>query len=211
MLSLDRVSKRYGRRLILDRVEHDFGTGLTLLVGPSGAGKSTLLRLLATAERPSCGTIGWDGTPLPQARTALRRTLGYAPQAVELPDDLTAREFAMHIAALKGLELNAADRQFLQITDAIGLHADVSNRIATFSGGMRRRLIFAQALLGNPRLLVLDEPTAELDRETAARVDALILERARDAVVVMTTHAGDALAGKVRAVLRVDDRRVLPA
>ena len=211
MLSLDRVSKRYGRKLVLDRVEHDFGPGLTLLVGPSGAGKSTLLRLLATAERPSWGTIGWDGIVLPKARATMRQALGYAPQAVDLPEDLTAREFAMHIAALKGLELKAADKQFLSITDAIGLHADVNNRIATFSGGMRRRLIFAQALLGAPKLLILDEPTAELDGETARRVGDLILERAREAIVIMTTHLSGAFAPKVRAVLRVDDRRVLPA
>lgn len=211
MLGLDRVSKRYGRKLILDRVEHDFAPGLTLLVGPSGAGKSTLLRLLATAERPSWGTITWQGEKLPRARAALRRVLGYAPQAVDLPEDLTAREFAMHVAALKGLELQAADRQFLSITDAIGLHADVNNRIATFSGGMRRRLIFAQALLGSPGLLILDEPTAELDRETACRVGDLIRERARDAIVILTTHLSDTFAPKVRAVLRVKDRKVVPA
>lgn len=211
MLRLDRVSKRYGRKLILDRVEHDFEPGLTLLVGPSGAGKSTLLRLLATAERPSCGRMSWDGAPLPGARQALRQTLGYAPQAVDLPEDLTAREFAMHIAALKGLDTSTADQQFLAITDAIGLHADANNRISTFSGGMRRRLIFAQALLGNPRLLALDEPTAELDRETGGRVAALVLERARDAIVIMTTHLGDELAPQARAVLRVQDRKVAAA
>ena len=211
MLHLDRVSKRYGRKLVLDRVEQAFAPGLTLLVGPSGAGKSTLLRLIATAERPSAGRISWEGAPLPAARGELRRTLGYAPQAVDLPEDLTAREFAMHIAALKGLELRAADAQFLSITDAIGLHADVNNRIATFSGGMRRRLIFAQALLGSPRLLAFDEPTAELDSETAARVSALILERARDAVVIMTTHLSDMLAPRASATLRIEDGVVSPA
>ena len=211
MLRLDRVSKRYGRKLVLDRVEQDFIRGLTLLTGPSGAGKSTLLRLLATAEKPSAGAMCWEGEPLPGARKALRRTLGYAPQAVDLPEDLTAREFAMHIAALKGLQLKAADAQFLAITDAIGLHADANNRIATFSGGMRRRLVFAQALLGSPALLALDEPTAELDRETAERVSALILERARDAIVIMTTHLSDALAPHARAVLRVEDGRVRAA
>jgi ABC-type multidrug transport system ATPase subunit len=153
----------------------------------------------------------WANAPLPRAAKALRRTLGYAPQAVDLPEDLTAREFAMHIAALKELDLAAADKQFLSITDAIGLHADVNNRIATFSGGMRRRLIFAQALLGTPKLLALDEPTAELDRDTAERVGALILERARDATVIMTTHLSDILAPQARAVLRVNDRKVEPA
>ena len=211
MLRLDRVSKRYARKLILDRVEQNFETGLTLLTGPSGAGKSTLLRLLATAERPSGGAMSWEDRPLPGATKALRATLGYAPQTVELPEDLTAREFAMHVAALKGLNPKSADRQFLAITDEIGLHADVNNRIATFSGGMRRRLIFAQAMLGEARLLVLDEPTAELDRETAERVGALIRDRARTAIVIMTTHLGDTLAPHARAVLRVFDGKVATA
>ena len=211
MLELEGVTRRYGRKVVLDGISAIFPVGLTLLVGPSGAGKSTLLRLLATAERPNRGRMSWAGEPVPAARKALRRELGYAPQAVDLPEDLTAREFALHIAALKGLELSAADRQFLSITQAIGLHADVNNRIATFSGGMRRRLIFAQALLGAPRLLALDEPTAELDGETARRVGALIVDRARSAVVVMTTHLSDELAPDAAAVLRVEAGRVAAA
>lgn len=211
MLELEGVTKRYGRKVVLDGISAAFPTGLTLLVGPSGAGKSTLLRLLATAEKPNRGRISWDGTALPTARKPLRQCLGYAPQAVDLPEDLTAREFALHIAALKGLDLSAADKQFLAITDAIGLHADVNNRIATFSGGMRRRLIFAQALLGAPKLLALDEPTAELDHETARRVGALIVEQAKDAIVVMTTHLADELTPSATAVLRVEAGRVVAA
>lgn len=208
MLTLDAVAKTYGRKRVLVDVTHAFAPGLTLLTGPSGAGKSTLLRLLATAEKPSAGRMTWDGTPLPGARKALRRTLGYAPQAVDLPDDLTAREFAMHMAALKGLELRAADRQFAAITDRIGLHADINNRIATFSGGMRRRLVFAQAMLGTPRLIALDEPTAELDPDTAARVNAMIVERAQAAILVMTTHLVDVIAPHAAVMLRVEDGRV---
>ena len=207
-LSISQVSKVYGRRRVLDGVDAEFPVGLTLLTGPSGAGKSTLLRLIATAEKPSSGQVIWEGTPLPSSRQALRHALGYAPQAVELPDDLTAREFALHMASLKGLDLSAADHQFSAITDAIGLHADINNRIATYSGGMRRRLIFAQALLGSPRLLALDEPTAELDIDTARRVGALLLERAKTATVVMTTHLADELAGDAVAVLRVEAGRV---
>lgn len=204
ILTLDDIAKSYGRKTVLDGVSATIAIGLTLLTGPSGAGKSTLLRLLATAERPSRGSIRWKGEALPAARRSLRRALGYAPQAVDLPDDLTAREFALHIAALKGLDLTAADRQFAAITDAVGLHADINNRIATFSGGMRRRLIFAQALLGAPELIILDEPTAELDRDTAANVGALIAERSKQAAVVMTTHLADDLRGDATAVLRVE-------
>lgn len=207
-LILEGVAKRYRRKTVLTDVTHRFRPGLTLLTGPSGAGKSTLLRLVATAERASAGTIAWDGGQLPSARRALRATLGYAPQAVDLPEDLTAREFAMHIAALKGLNLAAADCQFGAITERIGLHADINNRISTFSGGMRRRLIFAQAMLGLPRLLALDEPTAELDRDTAGRLGELILERAAGAIVIMTTHLADDLAPRAGDVLRVEDGRV---
>jgi ABC-2 type transport system ATP-binding protein len=208
-LELKGVGKAYGRKRVLQDISLTFEPGLTLLVGPSGAGKSTLLRLLATAERPNKGSILFDGR---DARGALRRTLGYAPQAVDLPEDLTAREFAMHIAALKGLNLGQADKQFGAITDAIGLHADINNRIASFSGGMRRRLVFAQALLGEPLVLALDEPTAELDGETARKLSALIVERAcAGAIVVMTTHLADELAPHARAVLRVDNGAVVPA
>lgn len=208
-LELKGVGKAYGRKRVLQDVSLTFEPGLTLLVGPSGAGKSTLLRLLATAERPNKGAITWNGR---SDRGALRKTLGYAPQEVDLPEDLTAREFAMHIAALKGLSLGQADNQFGAITDAIGLHADINNRIASFSGGMRRRLIFAQALLGEPRLLALDEPTAELDGETARKLGALIVERARaGAIVVVTTHLADELAPHARAVLRVENGAVAPS
>ena len=208
-LELSGVGKAYGRKRVLHNISLTFEAGLTLLVGQSGAGKSTLLRLIATAERPNQGAIRWNGR---QQRGALRKVLGYAPQAVDLPEDLTAREFAMHLAALKGLNLGQADTQFGAITDAIGLHADINHRIASYSGGMRRRLIFAQALLGEPQVLALDEPTAELDFETAQKLSALILERARaGAIVVMTTHLSDELAPHARAVLRVESGAVTPA
>jgi ABC-type multidrug transport system ATPase subunit len=207
-LELKSVTKSYGGKHVLADVSLSFAPGLTLLTGPSGAGKSTLLRLIATAERPNRGAIAWDGR---SGYSAVRRTLGYAPQAVDLPEDLTAREFALHIAALKGLNQFQADKQFGAITDAIGLHADINNRIASFSGGMRRRLIFAQAMLGAPQLLALDEPTAELDAETARKLSALILERAREAVVIMTTHLADELAPHAAQTLRVDAGKVLAA
>lgn len=175
-LSLSDISKNYGRRYVLRNVDAEFPIGLTLLVGPSGSGKSTLLRLIATAEKPSTGLIAWNGEPLPAARRKLRETLGYAPQAVELPDDLTAREFADHIAALKGLDAKSAGRQFAAVADVLGIHSDNDRLIGAFSGGMRRRLIFAQALLGEPGLLAIDEPTAELDADSAALVSSLILE-----------------------------------
>lgn len=204
-LQLQAVSKSYGKKSVLRDVSYHFCSGLTLLTGPSGAGKSTLLRLCATAEKPDRGSLLWQGLTGAACTRALRRTLGYAPQAVDLPDDLTAREFVRHMAALKRLDLAAADMQFARIASDIGLHADIDRRIGAFSGGMRRRLIFAQSLLGAPTLVALDEPTAELDRETAAQVVSLILETARTATVIMTTHLADQLADQAAARLDVRD------
>ena len=209
-LRLETVTRRYGKKLVLAGVTHVFPRGLTLLTGPSGAGKSTLLRLIATAEKPTSGKIFWEGRPLPGARSGLRRALGYAPQAVELPQELTAREFGLHMAALKGLSAGQADAQFRLLLEAVGLGADANGRIATFSGGMRRRLIFAQALLGAPRLIALDEPTAELDTESRQRIGALIARAAETAVVIMTTHLSEGVAEAAAAVLRVEAGRLSP-
>lgn len=208
-LRLENVSRRYGRKPVLEDVSHSFPRGLTLLTGPSGAGKSTLLRLCATAEKPTSGALFWEGKALPGGRTRLRRALGYAPQAVDLPEDLTAREFGLHMAALKGLNAGEADAQFRMLLDALNLGADANGRISTFSGGMRRRLVFAQALLGAPRLLALDEPTAELDAESRERVGALISRAAQTAVVIMTSHLTDRISGGM-AVLRVEGGRLTP-
>jgi len=205
MLELTNVTKRYGRKTVLKPTTCRFEPGLTLLTGPSGGGKSTLLRLMASAEAPSGGTVAWNALPGKRGRRALRQELGYAPQAVSLPDDLTAREFALHIAALKGLELKPADQQFAAISEAIGIYADINNRIATFSGGMRRRLVFAQALLGTPRLLILDEPTSELDPETGRRVMATLMERTQEAVIVMTSHLVEDAAVHARGILRMEN------
>lgn len=208
-LRLENVSKRYGHKQVLEDVSHTFARGLTLLTGPSGAGKSTLLRLCATAEKPSGGTLFWDGSALPAARGRLRSSAGYAPQAVDLPEDLTAREFGLHMAALKGLNVPDAEAQFRMLLDALNLSGDANGRISTFSGGMRRRLVFAQALLGSPRLLALDEPTAELDAESRARVGVLISRAAQTAVVIMTSHLTDSISGGM-AVLRVEGGRLAP-
>jgi ABC-2 type transport system ATP-binding protein len=210
-IHLDQIAKSYGRRRVFGDVGVSLSTGLTLLTGPSGNGKSTLLRLIATAERPSAGSISWNGEKLPRGRRALRRALGYAPQSVDLPEDLTGREFALHMAALKGLDRTSSNAQFAAITARIGLRDAIDDRIASYSGGMHRRLIFAQALLGAPELVALDEPTAELDDVAARHVSELVLDQALTAIVVVTTHLADLLLPHATTVLRVEGGTVRAA
>jgi len=207
MLELRDLSKSYGKKRVLDNLNHKFSPGLNLLIGPSGAGKSTLLRLCATVEKPSKGELLWDGTPLNKIRRKLRAQLGYAPQIVDLPTDLTAIEFLSHIAALKGLG-KGAKTQAREILKQLGLAGDADQRIMAWSGGMRRRLILAQALLGTPKLLALDEPTAELDSETAGRVAEMISEAAKNATVLLTTHLTDHFQTHGATTLRVADGKL---
>lgn len=204
-LAIETLGKSFRRKAVLANVTAQFPVGLTLLTGPSGAGKSTLLRILATADTPSRGRVLWHDVPLPAARKALRKVLGYCPQAVDLPEDLTGREFGMHVSALKGLERKAAEAQFAAITERLDLYKDIDNPILSFSGGMRRRLIVAQSLLGEPQLLAMDEPTAELDAESIDRIHELVLERARSAVVIMTTHMAEQLSPLAAQNLRIAD------
>ncbi|MEO0420705.1 MAG: ATP-binding cassette domain-containing protein [Pseudomonadota bacterium] len=207
-LELDGISQRYGKQIVFEGIHQTFDAGVHLLSGPSGVGKSTLLRVCATAEKAAGGVLRWNGSPLPRGRKALRRVLGYAPQSVDLPLDLTALEFLTHLAALKGL--SRASAQCTGLLQQLGLGADADKRIVAYSGGMRRRLLLAQAFLGSPALLVLDEPTAELDAETAGQVASLVSERAEQAVVLLTTHLRAHFDGVPLAAYLVAERTLRP-
>ena len=193
-LRLDHVSKTYGKNTVIRSYSADFGTGVHVLTGPSGAGKTTLLKLCATAEPFSDGALFWDDVDITKSPQPFRRTLGYAPQVVAYPEDLTGLEFLTHIGALKGLSPKESEEQGQSLMQRVGLLDARDVRISAYSGGMRRRLGLVQALLGSPTCLILDEPTSELDKDTAAHVNALIFEQANRCVVLMTTHLEDHLA-----------------
>ena len=188
MLELKSVSKAYGKKAVLSDISRSFTQGVSVMTGRSGAGKSTLLRLCATAEKPSSGDVLWQGQSIVKKPRPLRSVLGYAPQRIDFPEDISAIDFLLHMAALKNIRRKAGRAQAQALLDRLGLGRDSESRIQTFSGGMRRRLGLAQAFLGTPQCLALDEPTAELDPETARIVHELIFEMAETAVVIMTTH-----------------------
>jgi ABC-type multidrug transport system ATPase subunit len=173
----------------LDRVDLTIGRGLFGLLGPNGAGKSTLMRTIAALQEPDEGTITLDGLDVLTAPQELRRRLGYLPQDFGVYPGVSALLLLDHIAVLKGIQDKKARReQVLALLELTHLH-DVRNKaVSTFSGGMKQRFGIAQALLGAPSLIIVDEPTAGLDPEERSRFHNLLSEIGENAVVLLSTH-----------------------
>ena len=206
MLSLENVSKHYKKAVIFEDLNTVFDVGVHLVLGESGAGKSTLLRLCATQEKASSGEITWNGKSLTKNLRAYRQILGYAPQKIDFPEDLTGLDFMVHMGALKGISYKETKAQSTTLLSRLGVGDAANKPIAAWSGGMCRRLGLAQAFLGKPQCLVIDEPTAELDSVTAASVNELIFESAQDCVVIMTTHLEHALSDYRYKTLTIEKR-----
>ena len=211
MIRLSDVGRKYGHTWALSGVDVDLSTGVVGLLGPNGAGKTTLLRLLATALAPTRGQISvFDFDPqIPEQRTAIRRRLGYLPQEVGYPRGFTAFAFVDYVAVLKEWTQPAARHaEVRRVLDLVGLSSIATKRIRALSGGQRRRLALAQALLGTPELLVLDEPTTGVDPEQRAALRAVLAEAARTSVVVLATHQTEDVAALCERVLVLDGGQV---
>lgn len=202
-LLIDSVSKRYERnRWALHEVSLRQETGVLGLVGPNGAGKTTLLRLLATLLMPTEGTITWEGQDILRQPYALRRVLGYVPQDFGVYPQLTAREFLTYIGELKGLSGPLLRRRVTAVLESVHLTQDANRRLKRFSGGMIRRVGIAQALLNEPRLLVLDEPTVGLDPAERVHFREILASFQGERLVVFSTHIiGDIEATATHLVL----------
>lgn len=207
-ITLTDVSKRYRRGAhALTRVNLTVPGGLFGLLGSNGAGKTTLLRIITGLLRPTAGTVRVGGHDLATSagRAAVRRQLGYLPQDAGVYPDLTAREFLDYIALLKEID-RAADRrrQVGALLELVNLTGDADRRLRGFSGGMRRRVGIAQALIGDPRLLIVDEPTAGLDPAERVRFRTLIAQLAGDRTVLLSTHIVPDIAHTARQVAVLD-------
>ncbi|PDP86983.1 ABC transporter ATP-binding protein [Glycomyces fuscus] len=189
MLDLTDVTKVYrGGRRAVDGVTLSLRPGVLGLLGPNGAGKSTLMRIIATAARPTRGRVVFEGADVTARPHTLRRTLGYLPQDFGFYPNLTAREFLSYLAAAKGVGARAARDRIGELLELVALDGAADRRLGTYSGGMVRRVGIAQALLNDPRVIVMDEPTVGLDPEERSRFHSLLSELAADRVVVLSTH-----------------------
>ncbi|HIS39794.1 MAG TPA: ABC transporter ATP-binding protein [Candidatus Aphodovivens avistercoris] len=187
-LTFDRITKEYGNKIAVDRVSTKLGPGVHGLLGANGAGKTTLMRMACGVLRPTSGEVLYDGTPIDRMGGDYRAILGYLPQDFGYYPEFTALDFMEYMAALKGLGRREARERSLELLSAVGLSGEERRRIRTFSGGMKQRLGIAQAVLNDPEVLVLDEPTAGLDPKERVRFRNLIAGFARDKAVLLSTH-----------------------
>jgi ABC-2 type transport system ATP-binding protein len=188
-LELTSVTKTYrGGRQAVAGVSMRIGPGVLGLLGPNGAGKSSLMRVLATITRPTDGRITWDGTDIVARPDGLRRRLGYLPQDFGVYPNLTAREFLGYLAAVKGLSARTANSRVAELLELVNLTEAGRRPLGRYSGGMRQRVGIAQALLNDPAVLIVDEPTVGLDPEERLRFRNLLGALAADRIVILSTH-----------------------
>jgi ABC-2 type transport system ATP-binding protein len=211
-VTLSGVGKSYGRTTALSDVTIDLGPGITGLLGPNGAGKTTILRILATAlgaDRGAVRVLGQDPRS-PSGRTTVRRRLGYVPQETGFPRGFTTFSFLDYMAILKEwADADARHEEVRRVLELVDLTGVAPKRVAAISGGQRRRLVLAQALLGRPDLLVLDEPTAGLDPAQRGRLRDVLGQAGESATVVISTHQTEDVAALCERVIVLDGGQVL--
>lgn len=199
-LSIDRLTKQYGKKIAVDCVSASFQPGLYGLLGANGAGKTTLMRMLCAVLESTSGEVLLDKREVTAMGADYRNILGYLPQEFGYYPSYTAVDFLLYIAALKGIPRNIAKRRVAELLEVVGLENVAGKRLKTFSGGMKQRVGIAQALLNQPKILILDEPTAGLDPKERVRFRNLLADYAGDKIVILSTHIVsdiEAIADKV--------------
>jgi ABC-type multidrug transport system ATPase subunit len=188
-LTIQNVSKQYGKnKWGLRSLNLTLNTGVWGLLGPNGAGKSTLMRILATITHPSQGQVLWNGQDIAVHPNPLRSVLGYLPQDFGVYPNLNAAEFLHYLAAVKGLDYRSANRRIEELLVLVNLVEARKQPLGSYSGGMKQRIGIAQALLNDPQLLIVDEPTVGLDPEERVRFRNLLTDLSGDRIVILSTH-----------------------
>ena len=188
-LAIENVTKRYKRGVVaLRNFSLELRPGVLGLLGPNGAGKTTLMTILATITRATEGRVLWNGNDIARARDGLRNVLGYLPQDFGVYPNLNAVEFLEYLAAVKGLDGGLAKRRIGELLELVNLTDARKRPLGGFSGGMRQRVGIAQALLNDPQLLIVDEPTAGLDPEERVRFRNLLSDLSGERIVILSTH-----------------------
>jgi ABC-2 type transport system ATP-binding protein len=209
-LTVEHLSKTYrGGVRALDDVSLSLGPGVLGLLGPNGAGKSTLMRILGTITRPSAGRVLWNGSDAIAAPGALRAALGYLPQDFGIYPHLTAIEFLEYLAAVKRVPARIARARIPELLLLVNLVEAAHRPLGSFSGGMRQRVGIAQALLSDPQLLIVDEPTVGLDPEERLRFRNLLSDLGGERVVILSTHIVSDVEAAATSIAFIEGGRLI--
>ena len=210
-LSLQNISKAYkgGKVQALTDTNITLTPGLYGLLGPNGAGKTTLMNLIAGSISPDTGAVIYDGEPTSKMGLDFLNILGYMPQQQGLYDEFTANRFLWYFAALKGMGKQEAKNKIEYLFDLVNLRGDAHKKLKTYSGGMKQRVLLAQALLNDPNILLLDEPTAGLDPKERVRVRNFISEIASEKIVLLATHIVSDVEYAAKEVIFLKNGRII--
>jgi ABC-2 type transport system ATP-binding protein len=209
-LAIAGVSKQYTKTAWgLRDFTLDLGPGVLGLLGPNGAGKSTLMRILATITKPTAGTVTWNGSDIAHSPDDLRAVLGYLPQDFGVYPHLTAPEFLAYLAAIKGLNAKAARTRIDELLQVVNLTEARKRPLGGYSGGMKQRVGIAQALLNDPAVLIVDEPTVGLDPEERVRFRNLLSDLSGERIVILSTHIVSDVEATASAIAIIDQGRLL--
>ena len=209
MLSVNHVTKKYGKFTALSDITIEFGNGVYALLAPNGAGKTTLIKMLTTLIFPTSGEILWNGDEIVKLDEGYRDVIGYLPQEFGYYKNHSPHDFLMYLSALKGIDSKTAHRKADELLELVSL-ADVRNiKMRKFSGGMIQRVGIAQAMLNDPKILILDEPTAGLDPKERVRFRNLISSLSKDRIVILSTHIVSDIETIANRVIMFKDHKLL--
>jgi len=208
-LQINNLTKRYGQKTALDNFSFEFTDGIYGLLGPNGAGKSTLMKIITQIIEQTSGEIVAEGRKVEKHDREYRKLLGFMPQQQAIYPDFTLTRFLFYMAALKGLTKNQAAPQIAELIKRVNLEDCAKMKLGGFSGGMKQRALLAQALLGEPKIIILDEPTAGLDPKERISLRNLIAETAFDKIVILATHVVPDVEFISKEVLLLKDGQII--
>lgn len=188
MLEIKELSKQYKDKKALEGISMNLNNGIYGLLGPNGAGKSTLMNIITGNIKPTKGVVLWEGKDIRDLGADYRSILGYAPQQQGLYNSFTGRRFLSYMGTLKGISKKEMKTEIERVLSYVNMNEKADRAIGTYSGGMKQRILIAQAILGNPRLIVLDEPTAGLDPKERVRIRERIAALSKDKIILVSTH-----------------------
>ncbi len=206
-LRLDRITKHYKNKIAVDRLSINLKSGVYGLLGANGAGKTTLMRMICGILKPTSGEVSYNGIDVSQE--SYRDALGYLPQDFGYYPEFSAQDFMYYMASLKGMTKAQAKAKTKELFEIVSLSDVAKKKIKTFSGGMKQRLGIAQAMLNNPKILILDEPTAGLDPKERVRFRNLISELGKDRIILLSTHIVSDIENIANIILVMKDGQLL--